>query len=230
MKRILIKLSGEALKGKTSASFSQEILESICDQIGSLVSKGLQVSVVVGGGNIFRGKENLSTLDRCQADHIGMLATVMNGLALQGILESKGISSRVFSAFSLSFCEVFNPFQAKTALKAGKVVICVGGTGNPYFTTDTAAVLRALELQCDAVMKATQVDGVYDSDPHQNKAAKRFDKLSYADVIKKDLKVMDATAISLAAESKLPIFVFSLEEKNCFERVLNNQLTHTIIS
>ena len=231
MKRILIKLSGEALKGNTSTSFSQQILTDISRQIGSLISKGLQISLVVGGGNIFRGKESISNLDRCQADHMGMLATVMNGLALQGILSGHGIKSRVFSAFPLlNFCELFNPLQAKKALEAGEVVICVGGTGNPYFTTDTAAVLRAIELKCEAMMKATQVDGVYDSDPHQNKTAKRFDRLSYAQVMEKGLQVMDATAVALAAESNLPILVFSLQEKDCFQRVLDNQLTHTIIS
>ena len=231
MKRILIKLSGEALKGKSSTSFSQEVLDPIGDQIKALVSKGIQIGIVVGGGNIFRGKESISSLNRSQADHMGMLATIINGLALQNVLEHKGIKSQVFSALPvLGVCEIFNHQKAIEALEAGQVAICVGGGGNPYFTTDTAAVLRALELNCDVLMKATKVDGVYEDDPQVNKQAKRFDNLSYEEVLKKDLKVMDATAIALAAEHKVRIMVFSLLEGNCFEKALNNKLTHTIIS
>jgi uridylate kinase len=231
MKRVLIKLSGEALRGNSSTSFSQEVMIDICNQIESLLSKKIQVSIVVGGGNIFRGKENISSLNRSQADRMGMLATVINGLALQDALESRSIGARVFSALPiLGVCEVFDQQQAIQSLESGKVVICVAGTGNPYFTTDTAAVLRALELKCHGLMKATKVDGVYDCDPHQSKVAKRFDVLSYQEVMEKSLAIMDATAIALAAEHKLPIMVFSLLEKNCFERVLNNQIPHTIIS
>lgn len=231
MKRVLIKLSGEALKGNSLTSFSQEVLTEIGYKIDALLSKGIQVSIVVGGGNIFRGKESISSLNRCQADQMGMLATIINGMALQNILTDQGIKACVFSALPIvGVCEVFHPQTAMEALERGRVVICVGGSGNPYFTTDTASVLRALELQCDGLMKATKVDGVYDSDPHQNKEAKRFDKLSYKEVMERDLKVMDGTAISLASEHKLPIMVFSLLEQNCFERVLSNQLTHTIIS
>jgi uridylate kinase len=162
---------------------------------------------------------------------MGMLATIINGLALQNVLEHKGIKSQVFSALPvLGVCEIFNHQKAIEALEAGQVAICVGGGGNPYFTTDTAAVLRALDLNCDVLMKATKVDGVYEDDPHVNKQAKRFDKLSYEEILKKDLKVMDATAIALAAEHKVRIMVFSLLEGNCFEKALNNKLTHTIIS
>ena len=232
MKRVLVKLSGEALKGNSLTSFSQDVMTDIGHKIESLRAKGIQIAIVVGGGNIFRGKEeSISSLNRCQADQMGMLATVINGIALQSILTDLGIKTRVFSALPLlGVCETFNQQAATEALDMGQVVICVGGSGNPYFTTDTASVLRALELKCDGLMKATKVDGVYDCDPHHNKAAKRFDRLSYAQVKERNLKVMDATAISLAAEHNLPIMVFSLLEKNCFERVLSNQLTHTVIS
>lgn len=231
MKRILIKLSGEALKGNSSTSFSHDVLRDISVKVGALVSKGIQVGIVVGGGNIFRGKESMPSLDRCSADHMGMLATIINGIAIQNILRERKIKSQIFSAFSVEgLCELFNHKKALDSFEEGSVVVCVGGSGNPYFTTDTAAVLRALELECDLLLKATQVDGVYNDDPRHNKQAKRFEKLSYEEVIQQNLKVMDATAVALAAEHKLPIMVFSLQEDNCFEKVLNNQLTHTIIS
>ena len=231
MKRVLIKLSGEALRGEDSP-FSLKMMEEIGEKLQALLSKKIQISLVVGGGNVFRGRTQICpSFDRCQADHIGMLATVMNGLALQGVLGSKGIRTKLFSALPISgVCDAFDQKKAIEALESGHVVICVAGSGTPYFTTDTAAVLRALELKCDAVMKATKVDGVYDCDPCENEKAKRFDTLSYAEVISSGLQAMDLTSISLAAENKLPIFVFSLWEENCFERVLNNEIAHTVVS
>lgn len=230
MKRILIKLSGEALKGISSTSFSQDVIENIGHQIHELLKKNVQVAVVIGGGNIFRGKENVSFLGRAQADQMGMLATVMNGLALKSAFAKKNVPVSLFSSFSIAgMVDIFSISRALEAMENKHVVICVGGTGSPYFTTDTAAVLRGIELKCEAILKATKVDGVYDADPHHNKNAIRFDRLSYQEVLEKGLQVMDSTAIALAAEHKIPLMVFSLLEKNCFERVLNNQLTHTVI-
>jgi uridylate kinase len=219
-KRILLKLSGEALMGDQGFGISPDMIQYVADEIRGVVDLGTQVAVVVGGGNIFRGVGAGSYgMERVSADHMGMLATVINSLALQGALEKKGVQTRVQSAISMH--EVAEPYIRRKAirhLEKGRVVIFGAGTGNPYFTTDTAAVLRAQEIHAELLIKATKVDGVYDSDPNVNKDAKFIKKITYMEVIKRKLKVMDMTAISLAMDNDLPLFVFSLKEKGNIER------------
>jgi uridylate kinase len=218
-KRILLKLSGEALMGDQGFGISPDMIQYVADEIRGVVDLGTQVAVVVGGGNIFRGVGAGSYgMERVSADHMGMLATVINSLALQGALEKKGVQTRVQSAISMH--EVAEPYIRRKAirhLEKGRVVIFGAGTGNPYFTTDTAAVLRAQEIHAELLIKATKVDGVYDSDPNVNKDAKFIKKITYMEVIKRKLKVMDMTAISLAMDNDLPLFVFSLKEKGNIE-------------
>ncbi len=213
-KNIMLKLSGEMLKGDND-SIDGDKLALVADELASLVKLGIQTSVVIGGGNIFRGTAASNwDMDRANADYMGMLATVINGLALQGILETKyDVYSRVMSAIHMQ--ELAEPYIRRKALKhlgRGRVVIFVGGTGNPYFTTDTAASLRAREVGSDIILKATKVDGIYDSDPKKNPGAKKFSRLSYMDVISKQLNVMDATAITMCMEANIPIKVFKLDK------------------
>ncbi|MEQ8216295.1 MAG: UMP kinase, partial [Smithellaceae bacterium] len=214
-KRVLLKLSGEALLGKQSSGVDPEVASFIAEEIKSVADLDIQLAIVIGGGNIFRGLEASSRgMDRTSADYMGMLATVINSLALQSALEMQGIPTRVQS--SIEMREIAEPFIQRRAirhLEKGRIVIFAGGTGNPYFTTDTAASLRAMEINADVIMKATKVDGVYDSDPVKNKAAVMYDKISYIDVLSKNLKVMDATAISLCRDNKLPILVFNMQKK-----------------
>jgi len=214
-KRILLKLSGEALLGKQSSGVDPEVANYIAAEIKSLADLNVQIGIVVGGGNIFRGLEASSKgMDRTSADYMGMLATVINSLALQSALEMSGIATRVQS--SIEMHEIAEPFIQRRAvrhLEKGRIVIFAGGTGNPYFTTDTAASLRAMEIKANVIMKATKVDGVYDSDPVKNKNAVMFKKIKYIDVLTKNLKVMDATAISLCRDNSLPIIVFNLQKK-----------------
>jgi uridylate kinase len=214
-KRILLKLSGEALLGKQSSGVDPEVASYIAAEIKSLADLNVQIGIVVGGGNIFRGLEASSKgMDRTSADYMGMLATVINSLALQSALEMSGIATRVQSAIQMH--QIAEPFIQRRAirhLEKGRIVIFAGGTGNPYFTTDTAASLRAMEIKADVIMKATKVDGVYDSDPVKNKNAVMFKNIKYIDVLTKNLKVMDATAISLCRDNSLPIIVFNLQKK-----------------
>jgi uridylate kinase len=214
-KRILLKLSGEALLGKQSSGVDPEVANYIAAEIKSLADLNVQIGIVVGGGNIFRGLEASSKgMDRTSADYMGMLATVINSLALQSALEMSGIATRVQSAIEMH--QIAEPFIQRRALRhleKGRIVIFAGGTGNPYFTTDTAASLRAMEIKADVIMKATKVDGVYDSDPVKNKNAVMFKNIKYIDVLTKNLKVMDATAISLCRDNSLPIIVFNLQKK-----------------
>ena len=214
-KRILLKLSGEALLGKQSSGVDPEVANYIAAEIKSLADLNVQIGIVVGGGNIFRGLEASSKgMDRTSADYMGMLATVINSLALQSALEMSGIATRVQS--SIEMHEIAEPFIQRRAvrhLEKGRIVIFAGGTGNPYFTTDTAASLRAMEIKANVIMKATKVDGVYDSDPVKNKNAVMFKNIKYIDVLTKNLKVMDATAISLCRDNSLPIIVFNLQKK-----------------
>ncbi|MEQ8153006.1 MAG: UMP kinase, partial [Smithellaceae bacterium] len=214
-KRVLLKLSGEALLGKQSSGVDPEVASFIAEEIKSVADLDIQLAIVIGGGNIFRGLEASSRgMDRTSADYMGMLATVINSLALQSALEMQGVPTRVQS--SIEMREIAEPFIQRRAirhLEKGRIVIFAGGTGNPYFTTDTAASLRAMEINADVIMKATKVDGVYDSDPVKNKAAVMYDKISYIDVLSKNLKVMDATAISLCRDNKLPILVFNMQKK-----------------
>ncbi len=230
-KRVLLKLSGEALLGKQSSGVDPEVANFIADEIKSLAGLKVQVCIVIGGGNIFRGLEASSKgMDRTSADYMGMLATVINSLALQSALEMRGIPTRVQS--SIEMREIAEPFIQRRAirhLEKGRIVIFAGGTGNPYFTTDTAASLRAMEMNADVIMKATKVDGVYDSDPVKNKNAVMFKKISYIDVLTKNLKVMDATAISLCRDNNLPIVVFNMQKKGNIRRTICGEKIGTYV-
>ena len=221
-KRILLKLSGEALLGNQSSGVDPEVANYIAAEIKSLADLNVQIGIVVGGGNIFRGLEASSKgMDRTSADYMGMLATVINSLALQSALEMHGIPTRVQS--SIEMREIAEPFIQRKAirhLEKGRIVIFAGGTGNPYFTTDTAASLRAMEIKADVIMKATKVDGVYDCDPVKNKKAVMFKNIRYIEVLTKNLKVMDATAISLCRDNSLPIIVFNLQKRGNIRGVI----------
>ncbi|PKN20996.1 MAG: UMP kinase [Deltaproteobacteria bacterium HGW-Deltaproteobacteria-6] len=214
-KRILLKLSGEALLGKQSTGVDPDVANYIAAEIKSLADLKIQIGIVIGGGNIFRGIEaSAKGMDRTTADYMGMLATVINSLALQSALEMRGLPTRVQS--SIEMREIAEPYIQRKAvrhLEKGRIVIFAGGTGNPYFSTDTAASLRAMEIRADVIMKATKVDGVYDADPVKNKSAVMFKKISYIDVLTKNLKVMDSTAITLCKDNSLPIIVFNLQKK-----------------
>lgn len=229
--RVLLKLSGEALAGDLGYGIDPKVVDALADQIGEIVHDGVEVAVVVGGGNIFRGLAGSAEgMDRSQADYIGMLATVMNALALQDAFERHGIYSRVQSAINMQ--EVSEPYIRRRALRhlqKGRVVILAAGTGNPYFTTDTTAALRACELDVDCLMKATKVDGVYDSDPMKNPDAKRFDHISYMDVLQKNLHVMDATATSLCMDNNVPMIVFDLAKEGNIKAALKGEDVGTTI-
>jgi uridylate kinase len=219
---VLLKLSGEALMGDQEFGISADMMKYVADEIRSVFDLGVQVAIVVGGGNIFRGIAASSYgMDRASADHMGMLATVINSIALQDALEKKGIQTRVQSAISMH--EVAEPYILRRALRhldKGRVVIFAAGTGNPYFTTDTAAVLRAQEIHAEILLKATKVDGVYDEDPETNSGAKFIDEISYMEVLERQLRVMDMTAISLAMDNNLPLSVFNLKNKSSMRRVI----------
>lgn len=230
-KRILLKLSGEALQGKDNYGINAEILSTISSEIKEIHEQGVEVSVVIGGGNIFRGISGASTgMDRSTADYMGMLATVINALALQDSLERNGVLTRIQTALEIK--QVAEPFIKRRAIRhieKGRVVIFAAGTGNPFFTTDTAATLRALQISADIILKATKVEGVYDKDPMKFKDAKKFDELSYMDILKKELKVMDATSISLCMEEKIPIIVFNLFKKGNIKRIIDGKRIGTIV-
>lgn len=230
-KRVLLKLSGEALMGDAGYGIDTKVLDSLAEQIKLVVADGIQLAIVVGGGNIFRGMAGAAEgMDRSQADYIGMLATVMNALALQDNLESHGVFTRVMSAIQMQ--AVAEPYIRRRAirhLEKGRVVILAAGTGNPYFTTDTTAALRALEIDADCIMKATKVDGVYDADPKKFPGAKRFDEVSYLDVLTLGLQVMDSTAISLAMDNSLPIIVFNMERDGNVAAALRGEPVGTIV-
>lgn len=233
-KRIVLKLSGEAFQGKKSHGIDQSVLVSVSRQIKELRELKVDVAIVLGGGNIFRGQENTNSrgldMDRAVADYMGMLATVIDGLALQNVLEKMEIPTRVMTAIEMQ--KIAEPYIRRRAirhLEKGRVVIFVAGTGNPYFTTDTAAALRAMEIDADAILKATKVDGVYSADPLKVKNAKKFDSLRYIDVLKKGLKVMDATAVSLCMDNKLPIVVFNLNKEGNIKRVVLGEKIGTIV-
>ncbi|HUV49418.1 MAG TPA: UMP kinase [Anaerolineae bacterium] len=221
-KKVLLKLSGEALMGDRDFGISQERIKYMADEICSVFNLGIQIAVVIGGGNIFRGVSAGSFgMDRTAADHMGMLATVINSIALQDALEKRGVQTRIQSAISMH--EIAEPYILRKAirhLEKGRVVLFAAGTGNPYFTTDTAAVLRAQEIHAEILLKATRVDGFYDSDPEINMDAKFIKKITYMKVLEKQLKAMDTTAISLAMDNKLPIVVFNLKEKGNFRKIV----------
>ena len=221
-KRILLKISGEALAGDLGYGIDGPTREYISREIKDVVELGVEVAVVIGGGNIFRGIQGSSSgMDRASADYMGMLATVMNGLALQDSLEKLGVKTRVQSAIEMQqLCEAYIRRRATRHLEKGRVVIIAGGTGNPFFTTDTAASLRAMEIGAEIILKATKVDGVYDADPVKNPNAVMFKQLTYIDVLNRNLKVMDATAISLCMDNNLPIRVFNLRHEGNVKRVV----------
>jgi uridylate kinase len=230
-KRVLLKLSGEALMGKRSFGIDPEFVDAIAAEIQEIVALGVQLGIVIGGGNIFRGVEaGARWMDRTSADYMGMLATVINSLALQSALEHQNVTTRVQTAIEMK--KVAEPFIQRRAvrhLEKGRVVIFAAGTGNPYFTTDTAATLRAVEIKADILLKATKVDGVYDSDPVKNSDAKKYDKISYTDVLTRNLKVMDATAISLCRDNGLPLVVFNLLKAGNIKRVICGEDVGTVV-
>lgn len=230
-KRVLLKLSGEALAGDQGYGIDPKVVDNLADQIGEVVHGGVELAIVVGGGNIFRGVSGATEgMDRAQADYIGMLATVMNALALQDAFERSGIYSRVQSAINMQ--EVSEPYIRRRALRhmqKGRVVILAAGTGNPYFTTDTTAALRACELDVDVLMKATKVDGVYDSDPQKNPDAKRYERIKYMDVLAQGLNVMDSTATSLCMDNNIPMIVFDLTQDGNIARALKGEPVGTTV-
>ena len=224
-KRVLLKVSGEALMGKREFGLDNETVLAIAQDVKDVVEMGVEVSLVIGGGNIFRGIAGAAAgMDRAQADYMGMLATVMNALAMQSALEKLQVPTRVQSAIPMdSVCERYIRRRAQHHMTKGIVVIFAAGTGNPFFTTDTAAALRAAEMKCDALLKGTQVDGVYSADPRKDKDAKRYQELTYLEVLSKDLSVMDAAAISLSRENNLPILVFNIHAPGAFAAVMRGE-------
>lgn len=230
-KRVLIKLSGEILLGSKDYGIDTQTIERLAQEIKELVDIGVEIAVVVGGGNIFRGVNAKGmNIKPATADYMGMLATVMNGLALQDVLESKGLITRLMSALEIR--QVAEPFIRRRAirhLEMGRVVIFSAGTGNPFFTTDTAAALRAIEIDAEVILKATKVDGIYNLDPEKHKDAVKYDEIEYFEVLKKQLKVMDATAISLCMDNKIPIIVFSIKEKDNLKKVIFGDKIGTIV-
>jgi uridylate kinase len=230
-KRALLKLSGEALMGERDYGLDTATVRDIAEDIRGVVRLGVEVCVVVGGGNIFRGVAGASAgMDRAQADSMGMLATVMNALAMQNALEKAGVDTRVQSAIPMSsVCEPFIRRRAQRHMEKGRVVVFAAGSGNPFFTTDTAAALRAAEMNCDVLLKGTQVDGVYSADPRKNPNAERYTTLTYLDMLARDLAVMDAAAISLARENKLPIIVFNIHEQGAFTAVMQGEGRFTTV-
>ena len=231
-KRILLKLSGEALMGDDAYGINRATIVRMVREIQDVTALGVEVAVVIGGGNIFRGVAGGSVgMDRATADYMGMLATVMNALALADAMRQEGMTARVMSAIGIE--QVVEPYvrpKALQYLEEGKVVVFAAGTGNPFFTTDTAAALRASEMGCEALLKGTKVDGVYSADPKLDSTAQRYDRLTYLDVLSRDLKVMDATAISLARENRIPILVFSIYRDGGLADVLSGRGTHTVIT
>ncbi len=224
-KRILLKLSGEALMGNKNHGIDPERLNEYATEIKETQKKGTEIAIVIGGGNIFRGVSGASKgMDRVQADYMGMLATVINGLALQSALENNDVSTRLQTAIKIeAIAEPFIKRRATRHLEKGRVVIFGSGTGNPYFTTDSAAVLRAIEINADVILKGTRVDGIYNQDPEKNKGAVKFDTLSFDDVLKKGLKIMDTTAFTLSQENKLPIIVFDINTKGNLSRIIKGE-------
>ncbi len=231
-KRVLLKMSGEALMGKKEFGLDPETVARIAGDVKDVVDMGIQVCIVVGAGNIFRGVSGASSgMDRTTADHMGMLGIVINALCLQNALEKIGLKTRVQSAISMDqVCEPYIRRKAMRHMEKGRVVIFAAGTGNPYFTSDTGAALRASEMNCDLIAKGTKVNGIYTADPMKNPDATKYDRLTYMDILTKDLKVMDATAVSLARENKIPVMVFSIREPGNFAKVMGGEGEFTIVS
>ena len=230
--RILLKVSGEALMGSREFGIDLDMAGRVADEVVQAVHQGVQVALVIGGGNIFRGVAGAAGgMDRANADQMGMLATVMNALAMQDVLSSKGVDARAMSAIPMpTVCEPFLRARALRHLERGRVVICAAGTGNPFFTTDTGAALRAAELKCEALFKGTSVDGVYSADPKKDSSATRFDTLTYDDMLMRNLKVMDGAAIALARDNSIPVIVFSIRTEGEFIKVLQGNGTFTRVT
>lgn len=231
--RVLLKLSGESLMGDQSFGIDPKILERYAKDIKAVTDTGVQVAIVIGGGNIFRGVQGVSggIVDRAQGDYMGMLATVINSMALQGALERAGLKTRLLSAIKMEqICEPFIRRRAMRHLEKGRVVIFGAGTGNPYFTTDTAASLRAVEIEANLVLKGTRVDGIYTADPEKDKTAERFEKISFSEVYERGLNVMDLTAITLCQENNLPIMVFDMNREGNFLKVCSGENVGTLVS
>lgn len=229
--RVMLKISGEALMGSTQFGLNPPTVERIAREVKKVHDMGVEICLVIGGGNIFRGLSGSAQgMERTTADYMGMLATVMNALAMQGALESLGVYTRVISAIPMDqVCEPYIRRRAVRHLEKKRVCIFAAGTGNPYFTTDTAAVLRSIEMSCEAIFMGKQVDGVYDSDPKTNPDAKRFERISYDDALRKNLKVMDASAIALARDNKMPLIVFDLNAEGGFKGIMAGQGTYTTV-
>ena len=230
--RILLKLSGEALLGDRSHGIDSKTINKYSEEIKSIVDLGVEVSIVIGGGNIFRGLSGANNgIDRVQGDYMGMLATVINGLALQSSLEKIGLQTRIQTAINMeAIAEPYIKRKAVRHLEKKRIVIFSAGTGNPFFTTDSAAVLRAIEIGADVIIKGTRVDGIYDDDPEKNKKAKKFDKLNYEEAISKNLKIMDSTAFTLSKENKLPIIVFDINKTGNLKKIIEGKLIGTIVN
>ena len=230
-KRILLKLSGEALVGVKAGGIDPEILIKYSNEIKKIYDKGVEIAIVIGGGNIYRGFNNEFKIDRVQGDYMGMLATLINGLALQNTLENIGIPTRLQSAINVN--KVAEPYIKRKALRhldKKRIVIFSAGTGNPYFTTDSAAVLRAIEIEADVILKGTRVDGIYNEDPNKNSDAFKFEKITFKEAISKGLKIMDTTAFTLSHENKLPIIVFDMNQENNLLKVLNGENVGTLVN
>jgi uridylate kinase len=230
-RRVLLKVSGEALMGDAGYGLDMPTVDAVAEEVAALVRQGVQLCLVIGGGNIFRGLSAAARgMERASADYMGMLATVMNAIAVQNALEKIGVDTRVQSAIPMdTICEPYIRRRAQRHLEKGRVVIFAAGTGNPFFTTDTAAALRAAEMGCDALFKGTSVDGVYTADPKKDPDARRYDRLTYMDVLTQDLKVMDASAISLMRDNSIPIVVFSIRQRGAVLDVLRGAGVHTVI-
>ena len=231
-RRILLKLSGEALMGNKPYGIDSEVISRYAEEIKTVVSSGAQLGIVIGGGNIFRGVQGADDgMDRVQADHMGMLATVINGLALQSSLERIGVQTRLQSAIQMDkICEPFIRRRAVRHLEKGRVVIFSAGTGNPYFTTDTGATLRAIEIQAEVILKGTRVDGIYTADPEKDSSAKRYETISYTEVYERGLNVMDLTAFTLSQENNLPIVVFDMNKPGNLLRIIQGDNVGTLVS
>lgn len=231
-KRILLKVSGEVLMGNQGFGIDLATVSRVAEEVMAVQKAGAEVALVIGGGNIFRGMAGAAKgMERVQADHMGIMATVMNALAMQGVLNSKGADARMLSAIPMpTVCETYSAAKGVHHLQAGRVVVCAAGTGLPFFTTDTGAALRAAELKCDALFKGTSVDGVYSNDPKADPKARRYDTITFNDVLAKDLRIMDPAAIALARDNNIPVVVFSIREAGNVAKVLQASALHTVIT
>jgi len=231
LKRVLLKISGESLMGVDSYGIDVSTADRVAKEISQVCKLGIEICLVIGAGNIFRGLSGAAAgMDRASADYMGMLATVMNSLAMQNSLERLGFQTRIQSAISMTeVCETYTRRRAIRHMEKNRIVIFAAGTGNPYFTTDTAAALRASEMDCDAIFKGTKVDGIYDKDPIEDKEANKFEKITYSEVLSKNLRVLDSSAVSLARDNNIPIIVFSIKENNGFLNILKGKGSYSVV-